>query len=56
MVADAKQSNRAVITVMLSSGANRSEIEDRIRERMKFYPTPYEIAWAGPGAARSPSI
>jgi fatty-acyl-CoA synthase len=56
MVADAKQGNRAVITVMLSSGANRSEIEDRIRERMKFYPTPYEIAWAGPGAARSPSI
>ena len=36
MVADAKQGNRAVITVMLSSGANRSEIEDRIRERMKY--------------------
>ena len=56
MVADAKQGNRAVITVCCSSGANRSEIEDRIRERMKYYPTPYEIAWAGPEAAHSPSI
>ena len=47
MVADAKQGNRAVIKVAPPAGANRSEIEDRIRERMKYYSTPYEIAWAG---------
>ena len=47
MVADPKQGNRAVIKVALSAGSSRSEIEDRIRERMKYYSTPYEIAWAG---------
>ena len=55
MVADAKQGNRAVIRVVLPAGANRREIEDRIRERMKYYPTPYEIAWAGSDNAHSPS-
>ena len=46
MVADAKQGNRAVIKVAAPAGASRSEIEERIRERMKYYATPYEIAWA----------
>ena len=55
MVADAKQGNRAVIKVVPPAGANRGEIEDRIRERMKYYPTPYEIEWAGSENAHSPS-
>jgi fatty-acyl-CoA synthase len=55
MVADAKQGNRAVIRVVPTVGANRREIEDRIRERMKYYPTPYEITWAGSDNAHSPS-
>jgi fatty-acyl-CoA synthase len=53
MVADAKQGNRAVITVVPHAGANRQEIEDRIRERMKYYATPYEIEWANPDRAHS---
>ena len=55
MVADAKQGNRAVIRVAPAAGASRREIEDRIRERMKYYPTPYEIDWAGSDNAHSPS-
>ena len=47
MVADAKQGNRAVIKVAAPAGASRSEIEERIREKMKYYATPYEIAWGG---------
>ena len=43
MVADAKQGHRAVIKV---ASGNRDEIEQRIREKMKYYATPYEIAWA----------
>jgi fatty-acyl-CoA synthase len=54
MVADPKQGTRAVIKVALPAGSNRSEIEDRIRERMKYYSTPYEIAWAGSDNAHSP--
>ena len=46
MVADAKQGNRAVIRVVPKADASRREIEDRIRDRMKFYPTSYEIEWA----------
>jgi fatty-acyl-CoA synthase len=45
MVADAKQGNRAVIKVAASAEANRGEIEERIREKMKYYSTAYEIAW-----------
>lgn len=45
MVADAKQGNRAVIQVAPGANASRQEIEDRIRERMKYYPTPYQIDW-----------
>ncbi|MBX9823585.1 MAG: acyl-CoA synthetase [Xanthobacteraceae bacterium] len=44
MVADPKQGNRAVIKVG-NSGVSRQEIEGRIRERMKYYATPYEISW-----------
>lgn len=55
MVADPKQGTRAVIKVAAPAGASRSEIEDRIREKMKYYPTPYEIAWAGSDNARPPS-
>src|SRR6185503_2091588 len=40
MVPDAKQGNRAMIQVAAGSSASRQEIEDRIRERMKYYPTP----------------
>src|SRR6185503_1481080 len=47
MVADAKQGNRAVIKVAAPAGTSRGEIEDRIREKMKYYATAYEIAWAG---------
>ena len=46
MEADAKQGNRAVIKVAAPTGASRSEIEERVREKMKYYATPYEIAWA----------
>jgi fatty-acyl-CoA synthase len=47
MVADPKQGNRAVIQVASgAAGAARQEIESRIQERMKYYPTPYEIKWA----------
>jgi fatty-acyl-CoA synthase len=55
MVNDAKQGDRAVIRVALLAGISRHEIEGRIRERMKYYPTPYEIAWAGSDNVHSPS-
>ena len=55
MVADAKLGNRTVIKVSAPAGASRGEIEDRIREKMKYYAMPYEIAWAGSDVARSPS-
>jgi len=45
MVADAMQGNRAVIKVAASAGASRSAIEERIRDKMKYYATPYEIVW-----------
>jgi hypothetical protein len=47
MVADAKQGHCAVIKVAAPAGAGRSEIEDRIRDKMKYFGTPYEIAWVG---------
>ena len=46
MVADAKQGNRAVIKVAALDGVSRNDIEDRIREKMKYYATSYEIVWA----------
>ena len=55
MVTDAKQGNRAVIRVAFLAGISRHEIEGRIRERMKYYPTPYEIAWTGSDNVHSPS-
>ena len=45
MVADAKQGNRAMIRVAPRAGINRQEIEERIRERMKYYSAAYEIEW-----------
>ena len=54
MVADAKQGNRAVISIAPPADANRSEIEARVRERMKYYPTAYTIEWAGSDSAASP--
>jgi fatty-acyl-CoA synthase len=50
MVADAKQGNRAMIHVTPSAGANRQDIEDRIRERMKYYATSFTIEWSADGA------
>ena len=47
MVADVKQGNHAVIKVSAPAGASRKEIEDCIREKMKYYSTPFEIAWVG---------
>ena len=55
MVADAKQGNRAVISVVPLADASRREIEDRIRDRMKYYPTSYEIEWANSESAHSTS-
>jgi fatty-acyl-CoA synthase len=46
MVADAKQGNRAMIRVAPPAGADRAGIEDRIRERMKYYATPFSVEWA----------
>ena len=46
MVADPKQGSRAVITVAPAAGASRAQVEERIRETMKFYPTPYAIEWS----------
>jgi len=56
MVADAKQGNRAVINIAPSADANRGEIEDRVRERMKYYSTSYAIEWAGADSAHSPRL
>ena len=47
MVADAKQGNRAVIRSAGRRARTGRRSRDRIRERMKYYPTPYEIEWAG---------
>ena len=56
MVANARQGHRAaVIKVAAPVGASRVEIEDRIREKMKYFATSYEIAWAGPDVERSPA-
>jgi fatty-acyl-CoA synthase len=55
MVADTKQGHRAVIKVAALAGARRNEIEHRIRDKMKYFATPYEIAWVGSEAARSPT-
>ncbi len=46
MVADTRQGHRAVIKVAAPAGAGRNEIEERIREKMKYFATPYEIVWA----------
>ena len=53
MVADAKQGNRAVINIAPFADANRGEIEERVRDRMKYYPIPYAIEWASPESAHS---
>jgi hypothetical protein len=56
MVADVKQGNRAVIRVVPRADASRQEIEERIRERMKYYPTAYEIEWANTDSAHSSQV
>ena len=53
MVADAKQGNRAVINIAPLADANRGEIEERVRDRMKYYPISYAIEWASPESAHS---
>ena len=55
MVTDAKQGNRAVVNIAPPAGANRGEIEERVRERMKYYSTAYAIEWTGADSARLPS-
>jgi fatty-acyl-CoA synthase len=50
MIADARQGNRAMIQVAPPAGADRATIEDRIRERMKYYATPFSVAWRTDGA------
>ncbi|MCX7313364.1 MAG: acyl-CoA synthetase [Alphaproteobacteria bacterium] len=45
MVPDPKQGHRAAIQVAAGAGASRQQVEDNIRERMKYYSTPYEIVW-----------
>jgi fatty-acyl-CoA synthase len=49
MVADAKQGNRAMIQVAPPAGADRADIEGRIRERMKYYATPFSVEWSSDG-------
>jgi len=44
MVADAKQGNRAVIKVA-APAASPERDRERIRDKMKYYAMPYEIAW-----------
>jgi hypothetical protein len=56
MVTDAKQGYRAVIKVLPQADVSRQEIEDRIREQMKYYSTPYEIEWANSDGPHSSSI
>jgi fatty-acyl-CoA synthase len=50
MVADPKQGNRAMIQVAPPAGADRADIEGRIRERMKYYATPFSVEWASGSA------
>jgi len=45
MVADPRQGHRALIEVAPPAGADRAEIEGRIRERMKYYATPFSVEW-----------
>jgi len=53
MVADAKQGSRAVIRVVPQADSSRRDIEDRIRERMKYYSTSYEVEWENLDGANS---
>jgi fatty-acyl-CoA synthase len=50
MVADPKQGSRAMIEVAPPAGADRTDIEGRIRERMKYYATPFSVEWSADGA------
>ena len=45
MVADPRQGHRALIEVAPPAGADRAEVEGRIRERMKYYATPFSVEW-----------
>ncbi len=54
MVTDPKQGNRAIIKVASISDLSRQEIENRIRERMKYYPIPYDIEWPMPELGLAP--
>ena len=55
MIADAKQGNRAMIEVAPPIGADRADIEGRIRERMKYYATPFSVEWSTDGADPPPA-
>jgi len=55
MVADAKQGSRAMIQVAPAAGADRAAIEGRIRERMKYYATPFSVEWSGDGGDAPPA-
>jgi fatty-acyl-CoA synthase len=48
MVSDPHKGNLALITVD-AADERRQDIEARIRERMKYYPTPYAITWGETG-------
>jgi fatty-acyl-CoA synthase len=54
MVADPKQGTRAVVSIEPSADTNRSDIEERVRERMKYYSTSYAIEWTGADSTRAP--
>jgi len=42
---DPQKGTIAVFAVTPGAGERRDEIEKRIRERMQYYATPYEIRW-----------
>jgi fatty-acyl-CoA synthase len=48
VVSDPEKGSLALITVDAPQ-ERRQDIEARIRERMKYYPTPYAIRWGKPG-------
>ena len=45
-----RYSNEQILTELRAS-ADRADIEGRIRERMKYYATPFSVEWATEGEA-----
>jgi hypothetical protein len=39
-----------MIQVATPAGADRTDIEGRIREKMKYYATPFSVEWSTDGA------